>query len=313
MSARTVAVTVVWLGGLAGCSTQQTFGPSANATRGEYLVQAVLFCGDCHTTPQPNGLPSFSRADFLAGGRAFPTAIGTFYSRNLTSDNETGLGKWTDAQIKRALTHGLDDQGQPLFPLMPYWTFANLTANDLEAIVRFLRTLGATSRPVPDNTFTITMPAVPLDASRIPHTTLPASDPRYASAERGRYFAGLSCIVCHSPNKDLVNPIDVDRAFSGGQVFEIGPLSTISANLTPAASGLTGWSVDEIIATLQKNQERGRGRPLCPPMPAGPNRAGDMTPEDLLDIANYLTTMRPIEHGPFGCSDGGVPYGFDAL
>ena len=52
-------------------------------------------------------------------------------------------------------------------------------------------------------------------------------------------------------------------------------------------------------------------RALCPPMPGGPNRDGDMTPSDLTDIANFLTTLAPINNGRFGCDDAGVPLGLD--
>jgi mono/diheme cytochrome c family protein len=302
---------------LSGCD-DNTRPATVNATRGKYLVTAVLACGDCHTTPQANGLPSFDPSDFLAGGRAFIVPFGSqtqkFFSRNLTSDKETGIGNWTDAQIKRAISQGIDDQNDALFPIMPYWVFGNMSDDDLTSIVLYLRTLPAKKNVVPDNTFSLTEPAKRIDVNKVPHTSLPTSDPNYESAERGRYIAGVmgACIDCHTEHTTDFNALlNLDHAFAGGETFDLGSLVVRSANLTPDITGLAGWTPSDIISTVQFAQERGTGRPICPPMPAGPNRDGDMTPTDLTDIANYLTTLQPITNGRFGCDDGGTPLGLD--
>jgi mono/diheme cytochrome c family protein len=301
--------------GAAACDNGPSRPSTVNAVRGQYLVTAVLACGDCHTTPQANGLPSFDLSDFLAGGREFDEMGQKFYSRNLTSDVETGIGGWTDDQVKRAISRGLDDQGDALFPIMPYWAFGNLSDGDLTSIVLFLRTLPPKRNQVPENTFSVSTPAPVLEPARIPDTTLAPTDAKYPSARAGRYLAGLAgaCIVCHTPLGGTPDkPIDLSRAFAGGQQFPLGALTTVSANLTPDLTGLAGWTVDDIVASVRFNKEKGVGRDLCPPMPGGANRDGDMTETDLTDIATYLTTLAPIAHGPFGCTDGGVPYGLDA-
>lgn len=300
-----------------GCDSSSR-PPTVNAVRGQYLAQAVLGCGDCHTTPQANGLPSFKPADFLGGGREFDVQMGAvtqkFFAPNLTSDMKTGLGAWSDDQIKRAIGRGIDNQGNALFPIMPYWSFGNMSDDDLTSIVLFLRTLPAKVNQTAQDTFSLSTPVALIDQTRIPHTTLPPADVNFASAEHGRYLAGQmgACIHCHSPTGASTDvPIDLARAFAGGQIFPLGFITTVSANLTPDATGLAGWSSDDLINTVRTDTEKGHGRPLCPPMPGGPNRDGDMTPDDLTDIANYLTTLAPVANGPFGCTDGGVPYGLD--
>jgi mono/diheme cytochrome c family protein len=280
-----------------------------NAVRGGYLVRSVLACGDCHTTPQANGFPSFDPSDFLAGGRALTDESGaTIYTKNLTSDKATGIGGWSDDEIRRAITKGIDDEGKALSPEMPYWAFGNMNADDLDAIVLFLRSLPPKSNQVPDNT--VPAPAMPtplLDISRVPHTKLPANDKNFASAERGRYLAGQlgACITCHTPEAGGPGNhgrLDLQRAFAGGETFDLVVVKTTSANLTPDPTGLAGWSTAEIISTVQFAKEKGTGRTICPPMPAGPNRDGDMTPTDLADLANYLTTLPPVANGPFSNS-----------
>ncbi len=299
----------------AGCSSTPV-DPNVNATHGSYLISAVLGCADCHTTPQANGLPSFDPSDYLAGGREldFSTggAVQKFFAPNLTSDPATGLGKWSDDEIKRAITHGIDNEGNALFPLMPYFAFANLSEGDLQSIVLFLRTLPPKVNQVPQDTFSLSSPVSTIDPNKIPDTTLPASDPLHASAENGRYLASVACLYCHTPTTGQLDPpLDLTRALAGGQLFPQATITTVSGNLTPDATGLQGWTADDVIATVRFDTEKGHGRPLCEPMPGGPNRDGDMIQSDLQDIANYLTTIAPVHNGPFGCTDGGVPFGLD--
>ena len=63
----------------------------------------------------------------------------------------TGIGGWTDAQIKTAITQGIDKDGRQLIPQMPYPYLKNLTGEDLDAVVAYLRTVPAVANPLPRN------------------------------------------------------------------------------------------------------------------------------------------------------------------
>jgi len=286
-------------------------GPTA--ARGEYLVKYLLACGDCHTTPGPTGLPSTAPSDFLAGGRDFDLGpLGHVYAKNLTPDDTNGLGSWTIDQIRRAIKNGTDDQMKPLFPIMPYYMFHNLTEDDANSIAMFLKSLPPQPHMVPESTATVPVTSPLIDGTMIPHTTLASSDPAFAAAERGRYLVSVSCVECHTkhlaPGQATV--LDQSKWFGGGETFALAPgLTTISANITPDGTGLAGWSVSDIVGTLKTDQERGTGRMLCPPMIGGPERLGGLTDGDLSDIANYVHTLPAVANGPFGCDDAGVPYG----
>jgi len=67
---------------------------------------------------------------------------------NITSDPETGIGKWSDADIKKALTEGMAPGGHMLSPPMPFPWFKNMTDGDLDAIVAYIRTLPPISNKV---------------------------------------------------------------------------------------------------------------------------------------------------------------------
>jgi mono/diheme cytochrome c family protein len=282
---------------------------NVSAARGQYLVAHVLLCGSCHTTPDSTGQPSTAASDFLAGGRGFTVGNGKMvYAPNLTPDPTTGLGSWTQSQIVDAIVTGVDNQGNPLHPIMPYYMFHNLTSDDANSIAVYLKSLTPRSHAVPNDTATVAMAAPVVMDSLVPHTTLAASDPNHASAERGRYIAEVSCLECHTERGSGGMFLALGKAFAGGAVFTVGGETLASANLTPdSASGLGTWSVADIVAALKTDRERGTGRMLCPPMPGGPSNLGGMTDPDLTDVANYIHTLPTVSNGPFGCNDAGVP------
>jgi len=116
--------------------------------RGKYLV-AIAGCNDCHTPGYFLGKPDMAR--YLGGsevGFELP-GLGVFHGPNLTPDKTTGLGNWTDAQIITALQKGQRPDGRMLAPIMPYHAFANLTPQDAQAIVAFLRSIPPVENKVP--------------------------------------------------------------------------------------------------------------------------------------------------------------------
>lgn len=120
----------------------------AQVARGKYLV-TIAGCTDCHTPGYFLGKPDMDR--YLGGsdvGFEVP-GLGVFLGRNLTPDKQTGLGDWTDEQVAHALTAGERPDGRVLAPIMPYHAYSNLTAEDVQAIVSFLRSIPAVSHEVP--------------------------------------------------------------------------------------------------------------------------------------------------------------------
>ncbi len=79
-------------------------------------MNALGHCFECHTTPGPQGIPDFA-GHLGAGG--FEITLGpdmTIVTPNITPDKETGIGSWTDEQIARAITDGINEEGRPLSP-----------------------------------------------------------------------------------------------------------------------------------------------------------------------------------------------------
>lgn len=105
---------------------------------GAYLAGPLGHCIECHSPMGPKG-PDW-RNQLGAGGLAFHGPWGTSHSSNITP---TGLGSWSDEEIKTAITRGLRPDGSRLMPPMPISYYARMTAADLDALVAYLRSLPA--------------------------------------------------------------------------------------------------------------------------------------------------------------------------
>ena len=283
-----------------------------SSERGQYLVDHVLVCGVCHTPSLPNGEPDTK--NYLAGSRPYDftdidgTVI-TVNAENLTSHDPEGLHSWTDGQIRTAITKGVDDEHYAIYPIMPYPEYALLKPEDVDSIIQYLRTVPANDNvvaadyPRPD----IHPPALLVDGSKVPHTTLQSSDPEYQAAERGRYLASVACLNCHT--EEIVLPdgmIDHDepnltKAFGGGKQYTFEHLQPkhTSLNITPDATGLAGWTVDDIVQTLKNNREKGTGRAFCNTHPGDAYK--QMSESDMHDVAVYIHSLPPVKNGPFQC------------
>jgi mono/diheme cytochrome c family protein len=129
----------------------------AIAERGRYLV-VTHGCIGCHAT---NGSQGPDLTKYLAGGGLkFQTAHGTYVSRNLTPDKETGLARRSDAEVIRVLQSGTFPDGHVVpTTVMPWPSFSNWTDEDRHAVVVYLRHLKPirhpTPEPVPGNALTI--------------------------------------------------------------------------------------------------------------------------------------------------------------
>jgi mono/diheme cytochrome c family protein len=108
---------------------------------GAYLAGPVAHCMECHT---PRNGPQLELSRLGAGGREFPDFSNPgaiTVSRNITPDPKAGLGQWSDADIKGAVLLGHRPDGTKLARTMPFDAYNNMSSDDVNAIVDYLRTL----------------------------------------------------------------------------------------------------------------------------------------------------------------------------
>ena len=108
------------------------------AAYGKYLAD-LAHCMECHTPMERGALIT---AKLGAGGRDLPAVpTGVIVSSNLTPANPDGISRWTDAQVKTAITDGVRPDGRQLVRLMAFDWYKHTDPSDLDALVTYLRTL----------------------------------------------------------------------------------------------------------------------------------------------------------------------------
>lgn len=274
-----------------------TLEPTAERlARGKYLSDHVTGCTTCHSERDWTKFSGPVKPDTLGmGGQEFPLGgAGTVYAKNITP---AAIGSWTDGELQRAVTAGVSKDGTPLFPLMPYPHFGALSADDMHAVLAYVRSWKAIEHPVPARALKFPMNLIvrTIPAAGTPQVRPAASD----KVAYGKYMVGAAlCSDCHTPMDDRGQPLP-GKAFAGGTEFLETGYRARSANITPDAdTGIGTWTEQQFIdkfkafetpsdATLSESEKR-QNTPM--PMTA---YAG-MTREDLSAIYAYLRTLPPV-------------------
>jgi mono/diheme cytochrome c family protein len=251
--------------------------------RGSYLVNTVMTCANCHS---PKGPPAAVAGKDFSGGLRFNEPPFDVTAPNITSDKETGLGNWTDEQIKTLLLTGKNPLGVQEAEVMPTAFYPILTPQDLDAIVAYLRSLPPIKNKVPDPVYKIALP----------HHVFPGAEKAYSQADlndkvkKGFYLVTIGhCMECHTPMMQG-GGIDVANSLGkGGREFP-GPWGVSKArNITSSkTAGIGDWSDAEIKTAITQGKRKD-GTPLKGPM--GYQYYAKMTDADLDAMVAYLRTV----------------------
>ena len=256
--------------------------------RGDYLVNGILACQNCHTPRGPGGALAMDRQ--LSGGpQVFDEPSFAVRGANITPDRETGIGAWSDDDIKRALQAGVRPNGVPLAPIMPFPFYKVFTPRDLDAVVAYLRSVAPVAHEVPIPTYKSEMPVAAYPGGETAMSEEQLADP----VRRGFYLATIGhCMACHTPKiserQDFANALG-----KGGEVFT-GPFGTsVAPNITSHRSaGIGAWSDAEIKRAITQGISRD-GHRLKPPMFFAAYRR--LSEPDLDAIVAWLRTLPPLD------------------
>lgn len=268
--------------------------------RGEYLANHVTICIDCHSQrdwTRFSGPPKDGTQG--QGGETFDQKFGfpgAFYSRNITPE---GISRYTDGELFRVITTGVNKEGKAMFPVMPYHYYGRMDEEDIKSIITYIRTLKPIKHEVqtssPDFPMNFLINTIPEKAA---FTKIP---PKSDVVNYGKYMINAAaCKECHT--KFEKGKLIAGTEFGGGRAFPFPDGSTVrSANISPDVNtGIGAWTEEQFLnlfhsrsdsATLNTQLQPGAFNSIMPW-----TMYGSMHDEDLKAIYAYLKTVTPINN-----------------
>ena len=268
---------------------------SAVIARGHYVVRNVVNCASCHMDTTRHADLAAGADVPMSGGYHWDIPPGTIYARNITPDDETGIGKFSDGAVARALRHGVGADGRALLPFME---LQGLSDEDLLAVVSYLRSQPPVHSMVPAHQYSLlgkalkaTVLANPVGPSQTP----PTVSPRGATLENGRYLVesvGL-CWACHTQRSEETGELTGPR-FGGATNF-VEPTDPghvwSPPNITsdPATGKLGSMTEDEFVTRFRAGR-------LLPGSPMPWQGYSRMDENDLRAMYLYLKSVPPVSN-----------------
>ena len=266
--------------------------------RGKYLANHVSVCMDCHSTRDWSIFAGpLVEGSLGMGGEVFDEKLGfpgSFVAPNITPAK---LKDWTDGEIFRAITTGVNKDGKALFPIMPHPNFGRMDEDDIHAIIAYIRSLKPieheTDASVANFPMNFIINTIPKKAE---FTEIPSKSNQVAY---GKYLVNAaSCGDCHTKHeKGEV----AGEAFAGGFEFKF-PDGTIvsSMNITPDPTGIGSWDKETFLSRFRMYSDSGyvpqkvKDGDFKTVMPWG--MYAGMTNEDLEAIFAFLRTVKPAHN-----------------
>jgi mono/diheme cytochrome c family protein len=253
--------------------------------RGAYLAKAAD-CMVCHTA---------KGGKEYAGGLGFKLPFGTLYSTNITSDKETGIGKYSDRDFLDAVHRGVRGDGSRLYPAMPYTSYTYMTDADALAIKAYLFSLPPVHAAAPPNTlsfpFNQRWGMMFWSAMFNQDTRFEPDTSKSPEWNRGAYLAEAlaHCGECHTP-RNLAFALDNNRKFGGALTAGWRAFNISSEKVR----GIGGWHDDELVEYLSTGHARGHGTASGPMGEAVDESFSQFAPRDIGALVAYLRTVPAV-------------------
>ena len=274
---------------LAGASRGWAQTDAEAVARGRYIFYAGA-CASCHTD-QPAG------GQFLAGGRALPTHLGTFYVPNITPDPETGIGRWSLADFRRSMVEGVGPDGRQYYPVFPYPWYTGMRDQDITDLWSYLQTVPAVRQASREHDLPFPLNVRPfirvwklLNFEKGRTVTDLDLSPVW---NRGAYLVNHlgHCGACHTPKDYFFNFQDWRFLAGAGEIPGPYPAPNITPHLP---TGIGAWPPDDVVRAVRRGMTP-EGLPLRGAM-AEYVHAGSsfLSTDDLYAVAEYLLAVTPV-------------------
>ena len=261
--------------------------------RGEYLFHGAAHCSGCHITVEAGVAQKGGDRPAPTGGHVWKMGpLGTMYSPNITQDQKTGVGAWSDDDIARMIKHGQRPDGT--VPGFMAFALGHIADDDVRAIVSYMRTIPPATNAVPRHDISLLGGLVLGGIEPRSYDGKAAPPPVGATVERGRYLAWGpgNCRGCHSEADGFA--VKAGREFVGGDApmeseIEGDANSYLAPNLTPDPSGIAGkWTEEQFLQRFKEGRTQ-KGSP----MPWGNYQ--NLQDDDLKALWAYFKTLPPTK------------------
>lgn len=271
---------------------KQTFS-AAQIEQGRKLAD-LGDCAVCHTR---------AGGERNTGGLAMEIPFGTIYTTNITPDVETGIGNWSFAAFKRAMRHGVDREGNYLYPAFPYTAFTRTSDADLHALYAYLMSQPAVKYQ-PEETalsfpFNIRQGIVTWNWLFLKSGELKTDPTKSAEWQRGEYLTeGLGhCSACHSPRNLMFGEKGGKDHLTGGEAEGWTAPSLVANSDAPLA-----WTHQDLVTFMHSGYSANHGVAAGPMAPVIAEGLSQLPEEDLQAIATYLMSFQQ-ESAPQGSAE----------
>ncbi|MGK2864856.1 MAG: c-type cytochrome [Chitinophagaceae bacterium] len=265
---------------------------------GKYLVHSVVNCVDCHSQLDMNkfSMPIVAGTE---GGGGLPiheliNIPGKIFIPNITP---FALKDWTDDEIARAMTKGINKSGDTLFPMMPYHGLSQMAKEDVHAVIAYIRSLKPIENNFPKRELFVPASVFgPLPDNDYKNNVRPDENDKI---KYGQYLVTIAhCGDCHTPFSPEGIP-DFSKPLSGGNEDKLPGFTVRSANITPdSATGIGSWTEEMFISKFRNNanpeninRNPGKNNTIMPW-----SCYGNMKENDLKAIYAYLHSIPPISN-----------------
>lgn len=285
-------------------------GNAAAQSAGEYMAK-VSDCAACHTAV--GGQP-------MAGGKKFSTPVGDIYATNITPDKTSGIGNYTRQDFEKAVRQGIAKDGHPLYPAMPYPSYAKMTDKDIDDLYDyFMKEVPASDVKNPRNEipwllsarwplhiwnwlFVDEAKAGEIKTGEVKTGEASAKKPDATLLARGAYLVEGPghCGACHTPRGVTMQ----EKAYDGSNdLFLSGAM--IDGWYAPSLRNLS-MPPEELKDLLRMGRSQ-HGAISGPMSEVITQSTQYLTDGDLEAISSYLLSFNPKNVTPVS-SDGAVSY-----
>lgn len=218
---------------------------SGDPGRGAYLAR-MSGCIACHTDTKNGGAP-------LAGGVTLPTDFGTFYSPNITTDKQNGIGEWSIEMFAKAVRQGVSPQGRPYYSAFPYPFYAKFSDQDIADLWTAFQTVPPVAEADRDHAmkfpFNVRSGLKVWRAAFLDFEPFVPDPQKNDVWNRGKFIVTgpAHCGACHTP-RNLVGARQAEQFLHGEDNL---PGGGSAPPITTAALKKAGWTKSDLSTALR--------------------------------------------------------------